>query len=197
MKIVQYPHPALLRPTKPVSCVTGSLRRDIDEMFDLMYQAGGVGLAGNQVALPWRVLVMNMDHEGRDPARQEVFLNPMIVAQKGTIEDDEGCLSFPGLYAKVRRAKQVTVEAFDLTGQPIRRVVDGLEARAWQHELDHLEGKVFLDRFSELALLAHRQKIAAFEKKFRQFQQQGILPSNASIIEMLEQIEAGHDNPKS
>jgi peptide deformylase len=196
MKIVEYPHPALLRPTLPVARVTASLRRDIDEMFELMYQAGGVGLAGNQVALPWRMVVMNMDHDGKDPARQEVFLNPVIVSSQGMIEEEEGCLSFPGLYAKIRRGKQVTVEAYDLQGRPVKRVVKGLEARAWQHEMDHLEGRVFLERFGELALLAHRQKIAAFEKKFRQFQQQGILPPDARLVEMLDQIaQATHDQP--
>ncbi len=147
-------------------------------------------MAGNQVALPWRILVMNMDHEGHDPARQEVYLNPAIVARKGSIEDDEGCLSFPGLYAKIRRAKEVTVEAYDLTGRLVRRVAKDLEARAWQHEMEHLDGKVFIDRFSELALLAHRQKIATFEKKFRQLQQQGVIPADAEILETLEQIQS-------
>jgi peptide deformylase len=190
MKIVEYPHPALLRPTLIVPRVNATLRRDVDEMFDLMYQAGGIGLAGNQVALPWRILVMNLDHEGKDPAQQEVFLNPRIVAKRGSAEDDEGCLSFPGLYAKIRRAKEVTVEAFDLAGRPIKRVARGLEARAWQHEMEHLEGKVFIDRFSELALLAHRQEIATFEKRFRLLQQQGILPPDAQIVQTLDRIAA-------
>ncbi len=193
MKIVEYPHPALFRPTVSLPRLSATIRRDIDEMFDLMYQAGGVGLAGNQVALPWRILVMNMDHEGHDPARQEVFLNPTIVARKGSIEDDEGCLSFPGLYAKIRRAKEVTVEAYDLSGRLVRRVAKDLEARAWQHEMEHLDGKVFIDRFGELALLAHRQKIAAFEKKFRQLQQQGVIPADAEILDTLERIQSTFD----
>jgi peptide deformylase len=181
MRIVEYPHPALLHPTALVPGVDGSLRRHVGEMFEAMYRAEGVGLAANQVALPYRLVIMNLDLERKEKETEEVFINPTIVEQKGSVEDDEGCLSFPGLYAKIRRSKEVIVEAYDLSGQKIRRRAKGMEARAWQHEIDHLDGKVFIDRFSTLAKLAHRGEVRSFERRFREAQKAGRVPADADI----------------
>src|SRR5438876_9840643 len=107
-------------------------------MMEAMYGARGLGLAAPQVALPYQLLVMNITGDPNQPEREEVFLNPTIVERKGSIDDEEGCLSFPGLYQKIRRAKTVKIQAYNLKGQPVEKVVSDLEARAWQHEIDHL-----------------------------------------------------------
>jgi peptide deformylase len=188
MKIVEYPHPALLAATIPVRQVDKALRLQVGQMFELMYEAGGIGLAANQVALPYRFVIMNIDTEKHDPKKEDIFINPVIVSQKGSIEDEEGCLSFPGLYAKVRRAKEVTVEAYDLQGESIRINATGLAARAWQHEIDHLDGKVFVDRFSTISKLAHRNDIKEFERRFRLAQKEGRLPADADIEKTLSNL---------
>lgn len=188
MKIVEYPHPALLAATTPVRQVDKALRLQVGQMFELMYEARGVGLAANQVALPYRFVIMNIDTENHDPQKEEIFINPVIVSQKGSIEDEEGCLSFPGLYAKVRRAKEVTVEAYSLTGEMLRINATGLAARAWQHEIDHLDGKVFVDRFSTISKLAHRNDIKEFERRFRIAQKEGRIPADTDIEKTLSHL---------
>ena len=189
MRIVQYPHPALKRRTVPLTGVDAELRRQIGRMFELMYDARGLGLAANQVALPYRLLVMNTQGDPARPELEKVFLNPRIVARKGIVDADEGCLSFPGLYAPVKRAKSVTVEAFDLAGEPCVIEASGLEARAWQHELDHLDGVVFIERFGPLAKLSRGREIKAFEKSYRQQQEAGVLASDLDVEKLLRDLE--------
>src|SRR5215208_4628735 len=106
LRIVTYPHPALRYESRPVTQIDDDLRAKVREMFDLMYESRGIGLAANQVAIPYRFFVMN---QTADPAKQDeerVFTNPEIVKRHSSVEDEEGCLSFPGLYAKVRRARK-------------------------------------------------------------------------------------------
>src|SRR5436309_3386203 len=105
MKIVQYPHPALRWQCRPVTAITQKIHRYAREMLELMHEHKGLGLAAPQVALPYQLMVLNLAPEGQPGEHEGVFINPVILERKGTIEDDEGCLSFPGLYAKVRRAK--------------------------------------------------------------------------------------------
>src|SRR6187551_2265665 len=105
MKIVHYPHPALRHKARNVASIDKQLNLHIGAMKDLMYEAKGLGLAAPQVALPFQLLVMNVSGDPGKPECEEVFLNPTIVERKGTIEDEEGCLSFPGLYQRIRRAK--------------------------------------------------------------------------------------------
>src|SRR5256884_1429498 len=105
MKIVHYPHPALRHAGRTVSTIDKKLHLQIGEMKDLMYEARGLGLAAPQVALPFQLLVMNVTGDPKQPEREEVYLNPTIVERKGFVEDEEGCLSFPGLYQKIRRSK--------------------------------------------------------------------------------------------
>src|SRR5919109_1181158 len=136
MKIVHYPHPALRHPGKPVLTIDKDLRLQIGQMMDCMYQAKGLGLAAPQVALPYQLLVMNITGDPQKPEAEEVFLNPVIVDRKGIVDDEEGCLSFPGLYQKIRRAKTVKIQAYTLKGEPVEKVLHDLEARAWQHEID-------------------------------------------------------------
>src|SRR5262245_3223136 len=139
MRIVHYPHPALRHKAKPISCIDKELHLNIGRMMELMYEAKGLGLAATQVALPFQLLVMNISGDANQKDKEEVYVNPVIVDRKGIIEDEEGCLSFPGLYQDVRRAKTIKVQAYDLKGKPVEKVIEGLEARAWQHEIDHLK----------------------------------------------------------
>ena len=154
MKVVRYPHPALRRPGRPVTTVDKTLRVQVGDMMEAMYEARGLGLAAPQVALPFQLLVMNMTGKPEEKELEAVYLNPVIVERKGSVEDEEGCLSFPGLYQKVRRAKTIKVQAYNLKGELVEKVVNDLEARAWQHEIDHLNGVLFIDKMGVLALRA-------------------------------------------
>ena len=189
MKIVHYPHPALRHPGRPVTTIDKQLNLDIGHMKELMYEAKGLALAAPQVALPFQLLVMNISGDPAQPDQEEVFLNPRIVERKGIQQGEEGCLSFPGLYQDVRRAKTIKVQAYDLKGQLVERLVSDLEARAWQHEIDHLNGVLFIDMMGPLAKLAARRSIKSFEKEFRIAQDKGEIPANVQIEQVLAAIE--------
>ncbi len=190
MKIVHYPHPALRHPGKAVTAIDKKLNLQIGEMMDLMYEAKGLGLAAPQVALPYQLLVMNISGDPSKKECEEVFLNPVIVERKGTIDDEEGCLSFPGLYQKIRRYKTIKVRAYNLKGQPVEKVVSDIEARAWQHEIDHLNGVLFIDKMGTWARLSARGAVKDFEKQFRQAQERGDIPADAQIEQALAALEA-------
>jgi peptide deformylase len=149
-KIVHYPHPALRHKSLPVKAVDKELRLNIGEMIELMYQAKGLGLAAPQVALPHQLLVMNVTGDPKQPEREEIFLNPRIVERKDFVTNEEGCLSFPGLYQNIRRSQTIKVQAYNLKGELVEKVVSDIEARAWQHEIDHLNGVLFIDHMSKL-----------------------------------------------
>lgn len=190
MKIVHYPHPALRHPAKPVSCIDKSLHLHIGKMTELMYEAKGLGLAAPQVALPYQLLVMNVTGDPSKPESEEVYVNPAIVERKGIVDDEEGCLSFPGLYQKIRRAKTVRIQAYNIKGEPVEKIVTDLEARAWQHEIDHLNGVLFIDKMGPFARLASRSSVKSFEREFRQAQQKGDIPPDADIEKYLAALEA-------
>lgn len=190
MKIVHYPHPALRHAAKTVSCIDKELRLSIGRMMELMYEAKGLGLAAPQVALPFQLLVMNVTGDPTKPECEEVYLNPRIVERKGTIEDEEGCLSFPGLYQKIRRSKSIKIQAYDLKGQLVEKVVTDLEARAWQHEIDHLNGVLFIDMMGPIAKLTSRTSLKNFEREFRKAQEKGEIPPEIEIEKVLASLEA-------
>jgi len=190
MKIVHYPHPALRHRAKPLLAIDKKLHLQVGEMKDLMYEARGLALAATQVALPYQLLVMNVTGDSTKKECEEVLINPVMVEKKGIIEDEEGCLSFPGLYQNVRRAKTVKVQAYNLKGQLVEKVVHDLEARAWQHEIDHLNGVLFIDNMGPIARLAARSSVKNFEKEFRQAQERGDIPPNAEIEKLLAVLEA-------
>src|SRR5947209_8460378 len=173
MKIVHYPHPALRHPGRTVSTIDKKLHLQIGEMKELMYEAHGLGLAAPQVALPFQLLVMNITGDPEQPEQEEVFINPTIVERKGTVDAEEGCLSFPGLYQNIRRAKTLKVQAYNLKGQLVEKVVEGLEARAWQHEIDHLNGVLFIDKMGIIAKIAARSSVRNFEREFKRAQERG------------------------
>ena len=113
MQIVHYPHPSLRWKSRPVSSVSGALRRTVQEMFELMYEAKGIGLAANQVALPFRFFIINISGDPDLADEELVFLNPELSAQSGSTEGEEGCLSVPQVYGQVKRFETITVEAYD------------------------------------------------------------------------------------
>jgi peptide deformylase len=190
MKIVHYPHPALRHAAKPVTAVTKQLNLQIGEMMEAMYEAKGLGLAAPQVALPFQLLVMNISGDPNQKELEEVYLNPVIIERKGSIEDEEGCLSFPGLYQKIRRAKTVKIQAYNTRGEPIEKVVSDLEARAWQHEIDHLNGVLFIDKMGLLAKLSARGSVKQFEREFRHAQERGQIPADLELEKFLAALEA-------
>lgn len=188
MQIVQYPHPALRFKSVPVSQITPELQSIAREMFDLMYAAEGIGLAANQVGLPYRLFVLNLSANREEPDQEHVLINPEIVSRKGSQEAEEGCLSLPKLYGTVRRANQIVVEAFDLEGRGFELTVDDLASRAIQHESDHLDGVLFFDRLSESAKREFQPSLADFESHYLRQQELGILPSNAGILANLQRL---------
>ena len=192
MKIVHYPHPALRHPAKAVGCIDKQLHLTIGQMMELMYEAKGLGLAAPQVALPYQLLVMNVTGDANKRECEEVYLNPRIVERKGTVEDEEGCLSFPGLYQKIRRSKSIKIQAYDLKGQLVEKVVTDLEARAWQHEIDHLNGVLFIDMMGPIAKLTSRTAMKNFEREFKKAQEKGEIPPEVEIEKLLASLEAQH-----
>jgi peptide deformylase len=192
MKIVHFPHPALRHKARPITTIDKQLHLHIGAMMEAMYEAKGLGLAAPQVALPCQLLVMNITGDPKQPEREEVFVNPQIVERKGFIEDEEGCLSFPGLYQKIRRSKAIKVRAYNLKGELVEKVVTDLEARAWQHEIDHLNGVLFIDMMGPIARLASRSTVKGFEREFRRMQEKGEIPPDVEIEKLLAAFEAQH-----
>jgi peptide deformylase len=188
MKIVNYPHPALRHAARPVTMIDKKIERYVAEMLDLMYEGKGLGLAGPQVALPYQIFVMNIEHEQRDKAK--AYINPVIVERKGSVEGEEGCLSFPGLFAKVRRAKTIRFQAYNLKSQLEEATVSDLEARVWQHEVDHLHGELFIDKMGPISKMSVRGEVKRFEREFRRAQERGEVPPDVEIKKMLEELEA-------
>ncbi|OJZ17508.1 MAG: peptide deformylase [Thiobacillus sp. 65-29] len=147
LPILHYPDPRLHTVAKPVQAVDERIRALVDDMAETMYAAPGIGLAATQVDVHERVVVIDISETHKD---LKVFINPEIVAQSGRAEGEEGCLSVPGVFDRVTRAERVTVRALDRDGQPFELEAEGLLAVCIQHELDHLQGKVFVDYLSIL-----------------------------------------------
>jgi peptide deformylase len=147
LDILHYPDARLHTVARPVAAVDARIRQLVDDMAETMYAAPGIGLAATQINVHERVVVIDIS-ETHDELR--VFINPEIVAQSGREESEEGCLSVPGIFDKVTRAERVTVRALDRDGTPFELAADGLLAVCIQHELDHLQGRVFVDYLSGL-----------------------------------------------
>jgi peptide deformylase len=154
--ILHYPDPRLRRRAEPVPAVTDEVRRLVDDLAETMYDAPGIGLAAVQVNEPWRVVVIDTT-ETRD--RLQVFINPEILTSDGEQSFEEGCLSVPGIYEDVTRAQRIRVRALGRDGQPFELDAEGLLATCIQHEIDHLDGKVFVDYLSRLKQSRIRKKL--------------------------------------
>lgn len=189
MEIVPYCHPALRWKSKPIKEINSDLRRVVGGMFELMYNAKGIGLAANQVALPYRVFILNLSADPEVKEEEIVFINPEIIRRKGTTEGEEGCLSFPGMYGQVKRAAKVTIEAFNLQGECIEYTLDDLAARAVQHETDHLDGVLFIDRLTDASKRELEPVIADFEGQFRRWQEEGRYASDEVLRQEMAKLE--------
>jgi peptide deformylase len=181
LQIIQYPHPTLRHVSKPLRRFDARLRKIVEEMFDLMYQAKGVGLAANQVDLPLRFFVVNLEADPAARDQERVFINPVISKPKGQKVGEEGCLSLPGLYADVSRNEKIVIHAYDLAGNEIREEADGMLARVIQHETDHLDGVLFIDRLAPSAALAARESIEDFETIYLGRRERGEGPRDDEI----------------
>lgn len=175
LKILQYPDPLLRRKAAPVTEFNDELRRVADRMIDLMREAEGIGLAAPQVGLSWRLFVVDIppgeDRSASDTpatatAGPVVYVNPTLAAPHGAAEAaEEGCLSLPDIRGDVLRPPVVTITAQDLSGRTFTQAGAGLLARCWQHEHDHLEGVLIIDRMSQIDRLRNRSAIRQFERQ--------------------------------
>ena len=162
LDILHFPDARLRNVAKPVAQVDDKVRQLIDDMFETMYQAPGIGLAAIQVDEPRRVIVIDISE---DRSQALALVNPEILARDGEEQMDEGCLSVPGVYETVQRAERIRVRALDREGKAFELDVDGLLAVCIQHEIDHLDGKLFVDYLSSLKRQRIRKKL---EKESRQ-----------------------------
>ena len=177
-KIRIWPDPALSEVAKPVENVDDEIRTLVDDMFETMYKANGIGLAATQIAVPHRVLVIDLDpskEAGEHPDLQaeldaflfkgpQEFINPKIIEREGSIVWEEGCLSIPGYTDKVTRSEWVEVEALDRNGEAFKLEAAGLFAVCLQHEIDHLNGKVFVQHLSKLKRDSAKRKMTKLIK---------------------------------
>lgn len=162
LNILHFPDPRLRTRAAPVTHVDDSIRRLVDDMFDTMYDAPGIGLAATQVNVHQRVIVIDVSEEKNEP---RVFINPELISREGVEQMDEGCLSVPGVYEAVERADKVKVRALNRDGQPFELEADGLLAVCIQHEMDHLEGKLFVDYLSSLKRERIRKKLEKLRRQ--------------------------------
>src|SRR5688572_5017957 len=163
LKIILYPDPRLKKISQPVTAFDERLRLLANRMFELMREAKGVGLAAPQVGENVRLFVMNATQE---PGDDRVYVNPVLSDFDGEEEQEEGCLSLPGIHVNVSRGKQVKMEARNLDGQPIEEVATGFVARVWQHEFDHLNGTMLTDRMGPVAKMTHRKVLSELKEQY-------------------------------
>jgi len=164
LEIVEYPDPRLRKPCAPVERFDADLASLAERMIQMMHAAEGVGLAAPQVGVNLRLFVCNTT--GKE-GENRVFVNPRLSELTGAATKDEGCLSIPEVTVAVRRATACTIDALDVTGKPFRLSGADLAARCWQHECDHLDGRLIVDRMSEGDQIANRKKLKELEAKFR------------------------------
>jgi len=162
LPILEFPDPRLRTRAQPVERVDAVVRKLIDDMFETMYAAPGIGLAATQVNVHRRVLVIDVSEDRKAPL---ALVNPEILSRDGIEETEEGCLSVPGIYEKVTRADSIRVRALDHDGKPIEFDADGLRAVCIQHEIDHLDGKLFVDYLSDLKRSRIRKKLEKERKE--------------------------------
>jgi peptide deformylase len=149
LKLRIYGDPVLREKSTPVEKFDEDLKETIKKMAELMYKVKGLGLAANQVGIPKRFFIMDIKQKEGTP-ELEVYINPEILNAEGYTEYEEGCLSIPGYYAKIERYAKLYIRAYDLEGKPFEKELTGLQAIAFQHEYDHIEGILFVDRISPL-----------------------------------------------
>ena len=147
LDILKFPDERLRTKAKPVDAVTDEIRQLVDDMFETMYAAPGIGLAATQINVHQRIIVIDISREKDQPL---CLINPVILAKEGIEHHEEGCLSVPGVYENVERADRIKVEALDRDGKKVKFDADELLAVCIQHEIDHLNGKLFVDYLSAM-----------------------------------------------
>lgn len=163
LHILHYPDPHLREHAKELREVDSFLKELSERMAEMMREAKGIGLASTQVGWPFRFIVLgSLTEEGKS----EGFINPVILAKDGRQVVEEGCLSVPGIWAKVRRAEKVRVRATRLTGETVEMEAEGMLARAWQHEIDHLDGSLFVDRVGPAGRIVIAGRLRELEEHF-------------------------------
>ncbi len=161
LPIIEFPDPRLRTVAKPIAQVDAALRQLIDDMFETMYEAPGIGLAATQVNVHQQLLILDVSEDKSQPM---VFINPEILSSEGSQTYQEGCLSVPGIFADVKRAEKIMIKALDRDGKSFELAADGLLAVCIQHEMDHLAGKVFVDYLSPLKRELVKKKLAKQRK---------------------------------
>lgn len=169
MEFVKYPDPRLRKKCSPITEINDETLNRAEEMLELMYAREGVGLAGPQVG--WLERIVTLDTEGNRKG-DRIFVNPKIIETEGSIKDDEGCLSLPGIWVPVTRAERVTVSAYTIRGKNVELEAEGTAARAWQQEIDHLNGMLVIDRTTPTALMQVRDKLKKLERQYEQRQEE-------------------------
>jgi peptide deformylase len=164
LKIVKYPEPVLSQPGEPVTEFDSDLRNFVADMFETMYAAQGIGLAAPQVGVSKRITVIDLGM-GKDPAQKLVLINPEIIFREGKQYEEEGCLSFPDIREKIQRALKVAIRAQDEHGEWFEMDGEELLSRAFQHEIDHLDGVLFLSRMSALKRDLNLRKIRKMQRE--------------------------------
>jgi peptide deformylase len=162
LTILEFPDERLRKKAAPVETVDGNIKKLVDDMLETMYQAKGVGLAATQVNIHQRIVVIDVSEEKDNPL---CLINPEIIAKDGVEESEEGCLSVPGFFEKVKRAEHIRVKALNKDGQPFEFEANDLLAVCVQHELDHLEGKLFVDYISTLKRQRIKKKLEKIHKQ--------------------------------
>ena len=162
LEIIEFPDARLRTVAKPVKAFDAALGALIDDLLETMYSADGIGLAATQVNTHKRLLVLDISESRDQPL---VYINPEIIESEGNESCEEGCLSVPGIYAEVSRAEKIRVSALDRDGKPFEQELEGMHAVCLQHEMDHLDGKLFVDYLSPLKQRMVRKKL---EKQRRQ-----------------------------
>lgn len=189
LHIIYYPHPTLRHKSRPLKRVDAELRQLVAQMFDLMYEHEGVGLAANQVDLPYRLFVANPEGQRDAKETEQVFINPVLSGGRGLVEDEEGCLSLPGVRAPVTRNERIKIQAYDLLGNDVVVEVSGLMARIVQHETDHLDGVLFIDRISPTQYAAVSERLDEFELDFQSRLLTHELAKPEQMAERLRELE--------
>jgi peptide deformylase len=156
LEILHFPDPRLRSKAAPVDEVDARIKQTVADMFETMYASSGIGLAATQVNIHQRIIVIDLSEDHSQPV---CLINPQLLASEGQEKMDEGCLSVPGIFEPVRRAGKITVQFLDQQGQTCRLTTDGLLAVCIQHEMDHLEGKLFVDYLSSLKRERIRAKL--------------------------------------
>ena len=164
LKIVKFPEPVLQQPGEPVTEFDGELRKFVANLFETMYASQGIGLAAQQVGVAKRITVIDLS-QGKDPAQKLVLINPEVISREGKQYEEEGCLSFPDIREKIARAAKVRIRAQDEKGKWFEMDGEELLSRAFQHEIDHLDGMLFIFRMSALKRDLNLHKIRKMQRE--------------------------------